>query len=576
MAWGDPFELVKRPVEDPFAGAVSVQPVVSQAEMAETVEDPFANAVMAETVEDPFANAVMAETDAVPETQINPSDELNFLERVIRDKDKRIGMMAEIKGRHERGEQFGTSTQFQMVGTVGAGFLLDVVGEAIVSGARGIETLDEKYLEGAAKDKFISLAKTVADSELGKMGITAAEGGVEKWNEFKMNHPVAAANIEAGLNIGLIIAPIKGKPKIKRSTLILENAANKLDDLAIKQTARERSVLIDDLSRDPMTGAGGQAKRMDATGRTSETGGLLNKAMIAPTKAEQKIATVLETLDDIKVSNTIQGNLNAVQAGIATESIKLKTILEKIGAPIAHKETIDILKSVIPALEETITITGSPAGTAASLIKKAEQIVRNNPQTSAGLLKSRQQFDRWVTDQKFKAFENNTPTTAFSEADDAVRAALNDLLAAKNPSLAVKDSLVRTRTLYEARTNIRPKSEKMGSNRLYRLWDRVNKILPMRTKAQQVVAALLGVGGLGAASLSALPTSIAIGGGLFLMTGSRIIMSAKAKHALKTLIRGADDAINAATDPHTIRQLRADRAAVLEILESAKPKQETE
>lgn len=81
----------------------------------------------------------------------------------------------------------------------GAGFVGDIATE-------GIKKIGETTgITDFAKEKLKPIAIDILNTELGKAGIEAIKGGVEKYNQWKIAHPEAAGNLEAVINIGTIL-----------------------------------------------------------------------------------------------------------------------------------------------------------------------------------------------------------------------------------------------------------------------------------------------------------------------------------------------------------------------------------
>ncbi len=147
----------------------------------------------------------------------------NFFERFGDDLKERFGEQgAEIINARVRGDQGFASTALQLTGKVGAGTIMDFIGEALISGGRGLSAITPDFIEDPLKENATKAGILLLDTELGQKGLEAATKGVAKWEEFSSEHPVMARNIESVVNIGLLVAPVKGKPKPVRPGRISE------------------------------------------------------------------------------------------------------------------------------------------------------------------------------------------------------------------------------------------------------------------------------------------------------------------------------------------------------------------
>jgi hypothetical protein len=114
--------------------------------------------------------------------------------------------------------------------------------------------------------------------------------------------------------------------------------------------------------------------------------------------------------------------------------------------------------------------------------------------------------------------------------------------------------------------DIRPKAAKEGSNVIVRAIQNAVKLIPIRNEAVAALALISGVGGLGAASMfmpfiTKVGFSSAVGYGLY-----RGLKSPKLRQGIGKVIQLTEQAAKKTTDPAVLRQLRADRAALIELM----------
>lgn len=93
-----------------------------------------------------------------------------------------------------RGEQGTASTVLQLFGQ-GGGFIGDVIGETLLSGAKAILP---NFLEKGTSDAI----KNVMGTPTGQQALQALNSGMDAYNSFKEKNPEFARNLEAVLNIG--------------------------------------------------------------------------------------------------------------------------------------------------------------------------------------------------------------------------------------------------------------------------------------------------------------------------------------------------------------------------------------
>jgi hypothetical protein len=117
--------------------------------------------------------------------------------------------------------------------------------------------------------------------------------------------------------------------------------------------------------------------------------------------------------------------------------------------------------------------------------------------------------------------------------------------------------------------DISTKAAKEANTRLGRAVQNVIKLLPLRSEFNNTMAAIFGVGGLGAAAIFAPFFTKIAAGAIVGYAGKRAIMSPTTRKGLGKLIKNFDKAVQYTTDPKVISQLRADRAFVIELYKNA-------
>lgn len=492
-------------------------------------------------------------------------DKLNFAERMGNDLKKRFEMAKEITAAVDNGEQTTAEGMLQIVGKVGAGSVMDFLGEAIVSAGRGLSAITPDIIEQPLKDGAVAAGHMFLNTDIGHKGLMAAKQGMEAWSEFKNENPRAARNIEAVVDIAFLAAPIKAKPTIAAAPAkptVLGKAAESLEKKAAVQTAVKRQNYIDDLIKPEET----KAIRIEQVARTEETGVLKTK-VVEPTAAEKLMADEVSKIPAVNNAKTIQGNFNAISDEVAREAEALKTALATKDVPFPRKEFNAKLNEAMKRLQEHPLLVGDAQKTAERIVEKMSQITNGKKSTAANLLEARKELDAWIRSQKGPNIFDPKQENALSIAIREIRNTTNDFIESKAPTIGVKDSLKKQSTLLRAMDNIKPKAESEGRNIITRAYRNVHRVLPFRTEFTQFMATLTGIGGLGAAAQFApFFTSVLLGGGATYALG-KAAMGPKAKKTLSTLIKKTDEAIKKAKDENLIRQMRIDRAAMLEMLE---------
>lgn len=503
---------------------------------------------------------------AVSVVQPQTDDEkLSFAQRFGEDLAKRQKIAEEIKRATNEGEQSFAEGMLQLVGKVGAGSVFDFIGEVLVSGGRGLSAIMPDTTETLLKVTALTAAYQFLNTDIGKLGLEAAKLGIPAYQKFAESNPRSARNIEAVVNIGLLAAPVSrsASPSMIRTSGEgwLARTAGRLEGAAGAQETARRASFVDDLITPKAT-----AKvRLDRTGRTVEEG-VLKQKVVALSPAEQRISAEIAVIPGVVQSNTLQGNMNVIRTELGNEAGRLATILKDSPVRISRTEVQKSLELARRNLERVPTLTGDAAKTADRLVDSAMTFINKNPQTSAGVLKARQQFDDFLLSQRKNILGDATAENALSIAAKEIRQTMNRLIQTRNPTTGVRSSLNRQTNMFRALDNIGPKAADEAGNIITRAWQNTLQILPFRGEFNQLMAAAFGIGGLGASALFApfFTKGVFLGGFGFL--AGKAITSPSAKRALAALIRQSDKAIKVATNPDMLRQLRTDRAFLVEML----------
>lgn len=526
----------------------------------------------------------------VPESE---PEKLNFIQRFQEDIDRRVMMFAEIQKATEEGDQSMGEAIFQTAGKVGAGAILDFISEGLVSAARGVSFITPDVIEDPMKDAVAGAAISFLDTEVGKAGLEAAKSGFEAWDDWSAQHPRAARSIESVVNIGALIAPVKGKPSARPvsgptapprinlatglpeagspANTALGRTADRLTRAADAQTTARRQEFAEQLIQPKPTAR----VRQEQVARSSEQG-VLRSRVVEPSPAEARAAAEVVNIPDVKPSQSLLANANVIRRELSDEAENLRTLLDENPVSVSPREVEKSLELAQQRILDQPLIVGNAARVSQRLVNEAQRIVGQHPNTSSGLLQARKEFDRFVETQRGGSVFDPALENATSIAVREVRQTLNNIIAVKNPSVGVRESLGRQSNLFVALDNMTPKIADMYNNAALRLWQNAMRVLPFRGEFNQLMATVAGVGGLGASAAFAPMFTTLAGLGLGAYAGTKLVTAPGAKRALAGLIRQTDSALKTATDPVMISNLRADRALVLELMRKGEEAVENE
>lgn len=493
-----------------------------------------------------------------------PQEGPGFTERVSADFEQRGRELEEIKRATDSGEQTLAEGVFQVIGKVGAGSVLDVLGEGAVSAIEGLSAITPDIIEDPLIETATKLTHDFLNTDIGKAGLKAAQKGFAEWSNFAKENPRAARNIESVVDIGLLAAPVKGRAKIKSKPTLAGIAGEKMASRGAAQTARQKADFIDDLVLPKSTAA----VRTEQVARTTEEGALKTKTT-GLSDVEKRMADEVSKIPDVGSEKTIQGNYTVISQEVLKEAKALKAELRTNDVPIPRREFSAELDRVTARLEQNPILVGDASKSAVKVVEQMKRLVDKNPGTASGLLQARKELDAWIKTQKPKVFDPKTDSS-LSIAVREIRQSTNDFIDARATNVAVKDSLRKQSTLLSAMENIAPKAADEAGNSMLRAWQNANKVLGLRGVFNQTMAAAFGLGGLGASAVFApMFTKLAIGGVVTFAAG-KVIMSSTVKKGLSKLLNATDKAIRKTKDKALLSQLRLDRGAIFELMKQAR------
>lgn len=527
----------------------------------------------------------MSQTPGLPEgfRLLKPRSEQNFFERFGEDLKTRFGEQgAEIINARVASDQGFMSTALQLTGKVGAGTIMDFIGEVLVSGGRGLSNITPDAIEDPIKGGATFVATKLLDTELGQQGLEALLKGLDEWDAYRTEHPVMARNIESLVNVGLVMAPVRGKP---RQPGVVGRAGEAAERSGVRAAVQNKRSFVDDL----VTPQQNIKQRREQVARTTESG-LLRQKQVALTRSQQESARFLMNLS-VSPKRTLQGNYNVIRDAVGKETDALAKRLRNPGTTIVRNSNGKRVRAsrgrydpreYQRALDEAWDeLRANPAlvGDSEVAARRVFDIMRGlgGKETHvSNLLRSRKDFDNKIIREGRDKIFNPTTENGISLAVRSVRQATNRFIHERVPTVGVKNSLRKQSALLRAMDDIKPKAAKEGNNAITRSMQNVLKLLTLRGEINQIAATLLGMGGLGAAAFIApfvlkggLITAVSYGAG-------RLIMRPGARKALGKLLKLIDKATSRVTNVNALRQMRADRALIVEMIKELDRQQKEE
>lgn len=431
--------------------------------------------------------------------------------------------------------------------TVGAG--LDVVGEVSRAGFEALPQQVQQPLRAAGQ--FVG-EEVVAPAVSAVGRLPSAGGGTigEAIPRELAEHPRIANVLEDLGLVASVVSPAKGFGAVRKISDVTGRSLGEVGEKLIKKGGEQAQKVKSDFASN-LVAPIETTKFLEgavAAGRVSEEG-LKRSRVVAPTPREASAAGVLSDLD-INPNRSFVHNNNVVLGGIDTKAKQLAKELDELKVFFPKQEVKARLAAKADGvIDETAFLVGNAELTLGKVKDLMGNIIDQNLSTPSGLLRARKQID---AELRAQTLTKSGSTIFDSPAEKAItngirdlRQEINNIIAEKAPSVNVKQSLGEQSLLFEARDTISAKAAREGADAVERLSEKISK-------KQRTDVRFLGKG-LAASEVAA---------------GSAVkgLRSAGAKKALGEVLRGADKAIKLEKDIGIVKQLRADRAIVLELL----------
>tara|TARA_R110002153_G_scaffold262047_1_gene422745 strand:+ start:1656 stop:3545 length:1890 start_codon:yes stop_codon:yes gene_type:complete len=506
-----------------------------------------------------------------------------FTDEVMSHANKRYDNMKKTLQEYNRGDA-GAVVSTVAAATQIPGLAIDVVGEvageALEFLGDGISFVVPDEIEGYAKEQFVTGANYVMNHPKSIEAFNAAKGGAKKYEIWKKVNPTAARAFEGVVDVGLLITPVKGGKVDLYNVTDSANAGGVLAKGAVgfynsvgkevtNENAKHIFKLITPVKPDPS-----RVRQADNLPKTNNY--IFNDA-------EEETARALARAG-VGKGQSAQKAHNLVTDAIEAEAEGLSKRLAKgtVTAPI---------KNVNNALQNIVnnTKTNQSFITSGNLNKELDRVVAEtgrllqlNGLSPQGILKTRQQLDKFVKNAVGKDTYGNDKVNSLQIAHRNARKELNDLvqdtvdLDPDLKGLNVKESLARQSAMYRGMDVLGEKAVTEGSNRFTRFYKNISALsdsfalptTPLALGATAGAAANIATGGgIGAGLIAA-----GVGGVAITVLNHQIRRGTLNKQGRKLIgksLAAADKAIDAAKQRGLVKEvqaLRLDRAYFADLL----------
>jgi len=473
-----------------------------------------------------------------------------------------------------QGEITPGEVNLRLAGNV-AGSFFDALGEGMKSAAGAIGDILPDDLKKVADKAIDATKEAFLANPVGQAGLEAVQGGIESYKSWKGDNPRAAKNLEAAVNVGLLLAPAKVRAEQATPTKLSKMAET------IKQSSEKKTEsFVKDLIMPEQTKKVKEAQ----TGRTTVSP-ITGKKVVQPTAREIDMIKEVSQVPGISkpgIRKTVQEVINKTDDHLKTVTAGFEKSIEKTGAIASQKDITNRVASALDNAQETGLFIVGEGKTIASRLKRAsnEIIARHSKDgkiTGSGILQARREIDQLIRDQKPNTWNANVADTAATQLAKTTRNELNDILEQQigliDPKFNVKEGLNKQSLLIEAMENMRPKAAVEANDLIGRAWQNVAKATRVKNEMVNVGAVLAGTTALGMLTQYSTAISAGIAAGAVGMLAGKAVMSRTSRNAVAGMINQMDDAINAvskAGNKAMLQELRADRAAIIELLQNTK------
>jgi hypothetical protein len=210
------------------------------------------------------------------------------------------------------------------------------------------------------------------------------------------------------------------------------------------------------------------------------------------------------------------------------------------------------------------------------LLVKARQLLEESDGTTLGLLKARQDFDKWVTSINVSAFETVVDTSR-KQGVKKIRDIMTSEMSRNIPDASSQALLTRQRRLYGSLGELEAKAAVQVTGILGRAAYHVKRVSGLSTP-KTVPSALLTYGILSsAAALGWVQAGVTgLGAAVAGVQAAKLLTGPKARQTMGTAIRALSEVISDTKDPILRNTLKADRAMLIYYLSEQPVTEESE
>ena len=474
----------------------------------------------------------------------------------------------------ERGEfAEGLPLTTQVTGVAGqlAGLGWDATGELFNMSLDGWSYAIPDSVEESAAQAMRDAMQAFYEHPLGKQAQQALIMGEDSWFEFKDNHPDFALVVESAFNIapwfrrGPNAKPIAKTPEGTPDPAFVDPKTRQVNRLS----GRQRGIW-----------------KVIAPSKTASETNKQTTAPQAPLGTQQTVLTQAE-IDQIETvakhtrvnpTRTDRTNAEDLQTAIDTLEERLQKALANVQVEIPHSRVLESAKARLIAYRNKFPGLGITNKQLQEALSQLQVTLSQFGNTPAEILKARRAIDDFrrtkFGEDSFKKAKGKKKATARVDIYDIIRNVMNDSIdfdafeGVPTSPLSRKATKSNTRQLLREQSHLIEALKTVdakypeGSTVMARVRQNMaalNMALPSTPLAQAATINAVGA-----------PKMMAMMAGLYIpiwgyKAGKSVLSKAYYQKELRLTVEGIDKALKVAKDPEMIKQLRLDRAAIINI-----------
>lgn len=471
--------------------------------------------------------------------------------------------MSGIMGERARGEVSPLAPLTFGIGEVA----IPAATEALTAvGKAGLRTASALYPD-VIEEPIVNAVKNVADyitsTETFQTAANFLSNSLSDYEQYKAEAPEGVKQeiraFESAVDIGLLATPAPKRFPFE----------GKIGDLGADITRMGRQQTIENRKE-------ALAKMLEPTvlekGEGSVTiEGPLRSKTYNPSPREDEVIAVTSLVDGINPRKTFTENYNVVADEIGRVRERLDARIKSRKNPQFDKEAVageleDLVEDIL--LSDEFQLGGGVPSFVRPIFNRAITLIQESDGTALGLLNVRRELDSWV--------ERNAPATFTGEyvngkklANTLIRDLINKKVGDLVPDVDVTGLLRKQHLLYDAKDRFDIKRQLEASNIVGRLLMNTQRVLGVR--APLTPLGIYGTGGIAATLFASgfapfLTGSAALGAASY--GAASILKSPQTKKALGALLSATDKAIKAAKNDQMVQKLKADRVALVMLLQN--------